>query len=261
MKICDSHCHLDDAVLWDRIDEVIENAKKSDVIAMMAPGIDRETSLQLVGLADRFEAVYAAVGIHPNHSKEASEEILTELKGLIRHKKVKAWGEIGLDFNRPWCPHDIQKKWLVRQLEIALEVALPIILHERDTNGALLSVLQMVQPSGWRGVIHCFSGTEEELQTYLELGLYIGITGVVTHSKRGEALREMLPRIPLERILIETDAPYLTPAPRRNQYKQNEPAFVVDVLQKIAEVRNEPVDKLAAIFWENTCAVFDINVN
>ena len=261
MNIFDSHCHLDDATLWNRIGEVVKNAENVGVMGMMAPGIDVETSIRLAGLTERFSGIYAAVGIHPNHSLETTEEMLTELRKWAGHEKVTAWGEIGLDFNRPWCPHDIQEKWFVRQLEIAAELALPVILHERNTQGALLAVLQSFSPSDIKGVLHCFSGSEEELHRYLELGLHIGITGIITHSERGEALRQMLPRIPLERILIETDAPYLTPAPLRNRYKQNEPAFVIEVLRKIAALLQMPEDVLAAIFWENTGRLFDINVN
>ena len=261
MKIFDSHCHLDDMALFDRMNEVVENAKNADVVGMMAPGIDVDTSILLIGLAEQFDPIYAAVGIHPNHSLHANEDMLTELIRRAKHPKVKAWGEIGLDFNRPWCPHDIQRKWFVRQLAISAELKLPVILHERDTQGALLVVLKSFAPSQIKGVLHCFSGSEEELYQYLELGLYIGITGVITHSERGEALRQMLPRIPLDRIVIETDAPYLTPAPLRNRYKQNEPAFVIEVLRKIAALLEAPEEFLADIFWKNTCGLFDINVN
>lgn len=261
MKLFDSHCHLDDPVLFPRITKVVENAHQQNVMAMMAPGIDVATSRLLADLATRFEPIYVAVGIHPNHSANCTDKMLNELILLAKDEKVRAWGEVGLDFNRPWCPHAIQKKWFLRQLEIALELDFPVILHERETNGKLLAVLKSLNVSQWKGVIHCFSGSESELEAYLELGLHVGITGTITHSARGESLRKLLPKIPLHRILIETDAPYLTPSPLRNREKHNEPAFVPFVLEKIAEVLQEEKIHLATQFWKNTCTLFHINAN
>jgi len=261
MKLFDSHCHLDDPVLFSKITEVMENARRHNVVSIIAPGIDVDTSVLLIDLANRFESIYAAVGIHPNHSVNCNDKMLKTLVGLTKNEKVRAWGEIGLDFNRPWCPPDIQEKWFLRQLEMSLELNLPVILHERETAGRLLFLLKSLNISQWKGVIHCFSGTESELEEYLELGLHIGITGIITHSARGRALRVLLPKIPLHRILIETDAPYLIPSPLRNQEKHNEPAFVLFVLKKIAEVLQEKESVLADQFWENTRQLFQINAN
>jgi TatD DNase family protein len=171
---------------------------------------------------------------------------------------VKAWGEIGLDYNRMYSPRKDQERWFIRQLEIADELSLPIIFHERDSNGRFLEILENHLKIEQSGVIHCFSGTPKELQSYLSLGFYIGITGIVTLKERGANLRKMLLQIPAERLLVETDAPYLTPAPEKKHTRRNEPAFVKSILLKLAEVRNEDPDFLAKIIWENTCSLYNL---
>jgi TatD DNase family protein len=135
---------------------------------------------------------------------------------------------------------------------------LPLIFHERDSHGRLLEILKGLPCSGRRAVVHCFSGTQNELVQYLEMGFYIGITGIVTIKKRGAALRQMISSIPKDRILVETDAPYLTPTPQRNKFRRNEPAFVREVLFKVADVRKDDPSDLAQQVWDNTCTLFGI---
>jgi TatD DNase family protein len=171
---------------------------------------------------------------------------------------VRAWGEIGLDFNRMYSPRQDQEHWFRRQLTTALDIDIPLIFHERDSQGRFLEILQEIAPKGLQGVVHCFSGNGAELEGYLELGLNIGITGIATIKKRGAALRELIPHIPDDRILVETDAPFLTPTPERNRHRRNEPAFVRTVLSKVAEVKNVDPDQLAPTVWENTCRLFGI---
>ena len=179
--------------------------------------------------------------------------------GLAKNSKVKAWGEIGLDYNRMYSPRMDQEKWFIRQLEIADALGLPMIFHERDSNGRFLEILKGHLKKEQVGVIHCFSGTSAELQSYLHLGFYIGVTGIVTQKERGANLRKMIPQIPAERLLVETDAPYLTPVPEKKHTRRNEPAFVKSVLLKIAQVRNEDPDQLAEIIWENTNRLYRID--
>ena len=157
-----------------------------------------------------------------------------------------------------YSPRKDQERWFIQQLEIADELGLPIIFHERDSNGRFIEILKIHLKKEQRGVIHCFSGTPNELQSYLSLGFYIGITGIVTLKERGANLRKMLLQIPAERLLVETDAPYLTPAPEKKHARRNEPAFVKSVLRKLAEVRNEEPDQLAQIIWENTCSLYNL---
>jgi TatD DNase family protein len=158
-----------------------------------------------------------------------------------------------------YSPREDQEKWFRRQLEIAGQLNLPMIFHERDSNGRFFEMLKNNTYKNIDGVVHCFSGTPEELNHYLDLGLHIGITGIITIKSRGVQLREMAALIPADRLLVETDAPYLTPTPERNRHRRNEPAFVKSVLLKLAEVRGEDPEELARVVWENTCRLYRID--
>jgi len=258
MKIFDSHCHLDDRSYEEDRSAVMENAKKADVHAVMTVGVDLETARKAVTLTEAYPNCYASVGVHPHDAKDCSEAVLTELQQLAEHPKVVAWGETGLDYNRMYSPQEDQEKWFLRQVEIARKRDLPMIFHERDSQGRFFELLSTAAAPGLAGVVHCFSGTESDLAAYLEFGLYIGITGILTHKKRGRSLRGMVKTIPSERLLVETDAPYLTPTPERNRHRRNEPAFVRTVLLRLAEVRGEDPESLAASIWDNTCRLYRI---
>ena len=258
MKIFDSHCHLDDRSYNRDINNVLERAQSAGVNRMMTIGINKRTSEIAVSLAQSHDRIYASVGVHPHDVENCNEAILEELVELAKNKEVRAWGEIGLDFNRMYSPRDDQEKWFRRQLEIAGRLDLPMIFHERDSNGRFLEMLKNNCSATINGVVHCFSGTFEELRRYLELGLHIGITGILTMKSRGAQLREMVSTIPANRLLVETDAPYLTPSPERNRHKRNEPAFVKSVLLKLAEVRGIDPEELSEVVWENTCKLYNI---
>jgi TatD DNase family protein len=259
MKLFDSHCHLDDPSYRKDFPSVLQRAKQSGVEAVMIAGIDLASSLAAVAIANAHEGIYAAVGVHPHDAKTCDEKILAQLKKLAAGEpKVKAWGEIGLDFNRMHSPSEIQEKWFVRQLLAADELDLPLIFHERDSRGRLIALLKEHPHPRRKAVVHCFSGTTAELLTYLELGFFIGITGILTLAQRGLDLRQQVLKIPADRLLIETDAPYLTPTPQKNQTRRNEPAFVRSVLLKLAEVRKVEPKVLADTIWDNTCRLFDI---
>ena len=258
MKIFDSHCHLDDKAYRKDIARVIERAHQNDVIRMMTVGVNKKTATRAVSLAEAHPNLYASVGFHPHDAKQCSSEALELMIELAASAKVKAWGEIGLDYNRMYSPREDQEKWFVRQLKIAAQLSLPIIFHERDSNGRFLEILKTHFKNENAGVIHCFSGTAQELEQYLSMDLYIGITGILTLRGRGANLREMVPRIPMNRMVVETDAPYLTPAPEKYHTRRNEPAFVKSVLFKLAEVRNEELDQLAQAVWNNTCRLYNL---
>jgi len=258
MNIFDSHCHLDDRTSARDLEKVLQRAHSAGVTRTMTIGIDKRTSTIAVSLAQSHSEVYASVGVHPHDVKNCDESILQELVNLAQNKDVRAWGEIGLDFNRMYSPSEDQEKWFRRQLEIAGQLNLPMIFHERDSNGRFLEMLKNKPLKNIDGVVHCFSGTREELKHYLDLGLYIGITGIITMKSRGALLREMVPAIPVDRLLVETDAPYLTPTPERNHHRRNEPAFVKSVLLKLAEVRKTDPEELAQVVWENTCRLYNI---
>ncbi len=258
MRIIDSHCHLDDSRYDDDLDEVVARAEAVDVVTAMAVGVSLESSQRCVALAEGRDFFYASVGIHPHDAAETDEATLLRLAELAQSAKVKAWGECGLDFNRMHSPQDVQERWFVRQLEMAESLDLPLIFHERDTQGRLLEMLTAHRFDGLRGVVHCFSGSSHEMDAYLDMGLHIGVTGIVTLQKRGEHLREQIVSIPSERLLVETDAPYLTPSPHKNKVRRNEPAFVRDTLLKVAAVRGEDPHLLAETIWHTTTKLFDL---
>lgn len=258
MKIFDSHCHLDDKTYAEDLNAVIERARNSGVSRMMTIGVNKKTSARAVSLAQTRSGIYASVGVHPHDVKNCDETTLKDLIALAKNKKVRAWGEIGLDFNRMYSPRKDQEKWFEEQIKVAAEIGLPMIFHERDSNGRFLEILSSCMPENISGVVHCFSGNESELERYLELGLCIGITGIITIKKRGIRLRQLAPKIPAGRLLIETDAPYLVPAPEKNQHRRNEPAFVKSVLLKLAAVRNEDPAQLAQIVWQNTSRLYGL---
>jgi TatD DNase family protein len=258
MLFFDSHCHLDDSSYSKDFQYVLERAEKAGVSKMMTVGVTKTSSEICVHLAEQNEGIYASVGIHPHDAKECSDEVLKYLEKLSKSQKVRAWGETGLDFNRMHSPKDVQEKWFVKQLEYADRLDLPMIFHERDSEGRFLEILRHHQVKNRQGVVHCFSGNKNELEAYLDLGLYIGITGIITMNERGTELRELARYIPEDRILIETDAPYLTPAPYKNKTRRNEPSYVPAVLSKLAETVSSSIEEYSKKIWDNTCRLYRI---
>ncbi len=259
MKIFDSHCHLDDKAYRKDLVQVTDRAHQNGVIRMMTVGVNKKTAIRAVSLAQAHPDLYASVGFHPHDAQQCNPAALDFMIKLAESPKVRAWGEIGLDYNRMYSPRSDQEKWFIRQLQIAGELGLPMIFHERDSNGRFLDILKAHVNKEQIGVIHCFSGNPAELQRYLTMGLYIGITGILTLKDRGADLRRMVTQIPSDRLVVETDAPYLTPAPEKNRTRRNEPAFVKSVLLKLAEVRSEDPAELAQIIWDNTNRLYRIN--
>lgn len=254
----DSHCHIDDPSFRDDLDAVVARACTAGVSHMMTIGVTLKTSRMAVEIAKTRPGVYASVGVHPHDAQECSDEIMQELVRLSRNPEVRAWGETGLDFNRMHSPRDEQEKWFVSQLEAAAERTLPMIFHERDSQGRFLELLKTCPPPPGAAVVHCFSGTRAELTRYLDMGYYIGITGILTLKERGESLRRLVPRIPSDQLLVETDAPYLVPEPERRRFRRNEPAFVRSVLLTLAAVRGEDPEELARTVFANSCRLYRI---
>ncbi len=259
MKLFDSHCHLDDKSYNKDIEDVLNRAENSGVTAVMIVGTTVKRSEKAIRIAEAGDGRYASVGIHPHDASECTEQALEQLKRLAHSPKVKAWGETGLDFNRMFSPQKDQEHWFIRQIETAGDLGLPIIFHERDSSGRFAALLITHHKDRGNGVVHCFSGNKSELYQYLDLGYSIGITGILTIKKRGADLRELAPLIPEDRILIETDAPYLTPSPEKNRVRRNEPAFVKSTLLKLAEVRGVYPEDLSSAIWKNTCRLYNIS--
>jgi TatD DNase family protein len=259
VRLFDSHCHVHDEIYEEDFDDMVQRAAHAGVLGAMVVGFNVKSSQKAASLAETRPFFFASVGVHPHDAKSCDEAGLNILKALARNSKIRAWGEIGLDFNRMYSPQAVQEKWFIRQLEIVDELHFPVILHERDSQGRLLDILKQTHNADRTGVVHCFSGNTEELFTYLDMGYFIGITGILTIEARGQLLRQQAVQIPAHRLLVETDAPYLTPSPHRNKTQRNEPAFVRSVLLKLAEIRGDDPERLSEIVWENTCRLFHVD--
>lgn len=260
MNLFDSHSHLDDKIYDIDLESVIKRAKKENICGIMIVGIDIDTSLKAIKIAGTYKNIITSVGIHPHDAKNCSKENINTLIRLAKENPcVKAWGETGLDYNRIFSPVRDQESCFSTQLEIAGSLDLPLIFHERDSKGRFYDILKSEGPKSRKGVVHCFSGTRGDLFKYLDLGYYIGITGILTIEKRGRYLRSIAPLIPEDRILIETDAPYLTPAPQKNKIRRNEPAFVKSVLLKLAEIRNVDPKIMSQTIFNNTRTFYDVD--
>lgn len=242
MILTDSHCHLDDSKFDADRDAVVERARAAGVDVMLAIGTgsgppDLEAGIRI---AERYPRIYASVGIHPHDASKATEESFTRLGELAGHAKVAAFGEIGLDYHYDFSPREIQRDVFARQLEIANAARLPVVIHTREAWEDTMAVLKSHQPL--RGIVHCFSGDEQQAREALDLGFHLAFGGVVTFPK-ADAVRAAARITPVDRLLIETDCPYLAPAPHRG--KRNEPAFIVEVAKRLAEERGEPVERIA----------------
>jgi TatD DNase family protein len=240
--LVDSHCHLDfDRFKHDRA-EVLGRARETGVRLIVNPGYDLESSQRAVALAGKHPMVYAAVGVHPHRASTVSGGAIKVLRRLAAAGKVQAIGEIGLDYYRNLSPPDVQRRAFREQLELAGELGLPVIVHSRESHGDVISMLARwvadAEPQGGsssiRGVLHAFSGNREVAQDALRLGFCLGIAGPVTF-RSARRLRTLVASLPLEHLLVETDAPYLTPHPHRG--KRNEPARVALVAAAVAELQ------------------------
>jgi len=250
----DSHAHLEMREFDRDREEVILRAAAAGVDYIVTVGTTLRECRKAVEIARRHPAVYAAVGIHPHDAKEIDHNTYDVLKTLAGDEAVVAYGEIGLDFFRNLTPPEIQRRRFAEQLEVAADLGLPVIIHDREAHGETVATLK-----AWRGrtggVIHCFSGDTAMAMTCVEMGFHISIAGPVTYAK-SERLWEVVRQVPLERMLIETDAPYLTPHPRRG--RRNEPACVVLTAQKVAELKGVSRDKVGRETSRNAMLLFDI---
>lgn len=256
MMIIDSHAHLDDSRFdYDR-DMIIKNLKNNGIELVINIGADLKTSIASVSLADKYDNIYAAVGVHPHSAKEMDNSTIEILKSFAKRDKVVAIGEIGLDFHYDNSPRDIQRKWFKEQLKLAKEVDLPVIIHTREAAQETFDILKEAQDGSLRGVLHCYSGSVEMALEYIKLGFYISIAGPVTFNN-AKVTKEVAKAVPLDKLLIETDCPYLTPMPYRG--KRNEPMFTKYVAETIAEIRGITFDELAKATNNNTKGLFKIS--
>jgi TatD DNase family protein len=240
-------------------DAAIGRAQAAGVRTMIVTGTSLRASHEALRLAEERPGVlYATAGVHPHDARHCDARTIAGLRALAAAPAVVAIGECGLDFNRDFSPRPVQVEWFRRQLELAKELGLPLFLHERDAATAFLEVLDAVQPEPAQVVVHCFTGDGPTLQQYLRRGYNIGITGWICDERRGEHLRALVRMIPLDRLLVETDAPFLTPRDLRPKPAagRNEPAFLVHVLRAVAAGRGEAPEVVAAATTANARRVF-----
>jgi TatD DNase family protein len=250
----ESHAHYDDRRFETDRDEILASLPGDNITRVINVGSDMASSYASCKLAEAHDHVYAAVGVHPHDANTLSNEKLAELKSLCAHPKVVAVGEMGLDFHYGHSPRDIQRHWFARQLELAAEVNLPAIIHSRETAKETFEIIKKSPVR--KGVLHCYSGGIPHAMEYIKMGFFIGIGGVITFDKT-KRLPEVTAAIPLEKILIETDAPYLTPKPHRG--KRNESSYLKYIAQTIAEIKGIEPETVAAQTYVNACALFGID--
>lgn len=242
MSLIDSHCHLDDEQFGPDRDAVIARALEAGVDCMMSIGTgDGPPDLEpAIRIADRYPQIYATVGVHPHNAAKADDRTLGQLEALLKHPKVVALGEIGLDYHYDFSPHDAQRALFEQQLDLARRAGKPIIIHTREAWDDTMAVLKQ----HWKGegVMHCFSGGPEQAEHAMRMGFYISFAGVVTFPKATN-IQAAAKAVPLDRLLVETDAPYLAPVPYRG--KRNEPSYIAHTARRVAELRGESFEAIA----------------
>jgi len=254
--LVDSHAHLEMPEFKNDLEEVILRAKKSGVEVIFTVGTEKRDWKRALEISHSHPGVYAILGVHPHNAKEIDDRTYPTLRELCRDERVKAYGEIGLDFFRNHSPREVQIRRFREQIALASELHLPIVIHDRDAHEETLDILKSEKAEVLGGIIHCFSGDYRMAKECLDMGFYISVPGTITFKNAGD-FQEIVRRLPLESLLIETDAPFLAPVPFRG--KRNEPGFVLYTAQKIAEIRKVPFEKVAEITTQNAMEVFKIN--
>jgi TatD DNase family protein len=257
--LIDSHCHLDMSSYKEDLDQVLANAKFHGVHSIITIGIDEKSSRAAIELAKTHSMVKATVGVHPHDVAQIDDFTYDRLTKLVRNNKkhVVGYGEIGLDYAKQYAEPAIQKKAFQKQLEVAKELDLPVIIHDRDAHDDTLKILRQTSPFPSRGVMHCFSGDLELAEKVMKLGFLISIPGVVTF-KNGTSLQEVAANIPLESLILETDGPFLAPTPWRG--KRNEPAYLLYTAEKLAELKGISMEEVADQTSRNVEELFNYTV-
>ena len=257
LGLIDSHAHIQGKEYTGEVDAVIGRAREAGVqqIIVVGGAGDMSSNTAAVALAESWPNLYATVGMHPHDAKDVGEEELQQLKELAAHPKVIAVGETGLDYYYNHSPREVQRRVFAQFIRLASETDLPLVVHERDAAREVAELLRGEGEGKIRGVIHCFTGDYAAACAYLDLGFYLSLTGIITF-KNAEPLREVVRKMPLDRIFVETDSPYLTPVPHRG--RRNEPAYVRFVAATIASVKGLNIEELARVTTNNVRALFRI---
>jgi TatD DNase family protein len=256
--LTDIGANLTHASFREDLDEVLARARAAGVATIMVTGTSVADSRAAALLAERHAGLYATAGVHPHHARDCDPATIPALRELAAHPRVVAIGECGLDYNRNYSTHSEQERCFVAQLELGIELGKPLFLHSRDAHPRFAEILHHYRPTN--AVAHCFTGGRAELHAYLKLGLHIGITGWICDERRGKHLLELVHDIPPDRLLVETDAPYLTPRDLRPQPKarRNEPAFLPHVLAAVARALGRATEELAAQTAHNASVLFGL---
>lgn len=252
-KFVDSHAHLDDERFEEDREELINALNENGIEMVLNPGADLNSSKSAVTLAEKYSFIYAAVGCHPHDSKYMNDETMNIFRELAKSKKVVAIGEIGLDYFYDNSDRIVQQKWFREQIRLAKELDLPYIVHDRDAHEDVFKIMKEEHYDGTRGILHCYSSSVEMAREFIKLGFYISLGGPVTF-KKSKTPKLVAKEIPLDKLLIETDSPYLTPEPFRG--KRNEPLYVKYVAEEIANIKNISVEMVADKTKENFKKLF-----
>ncbi|MCX5875425.1 MAG: TatD family hydrolase [Deltaproteobacteria bacterium] len=254
-ELIDTHCHLDMSAYEVDFEAVLARALAAGVTRIISVGIDLESSRRAIGLAEQHQGIYATVGVHPHNVAELSEADYAELQSLCRHAKVVAYGEIGLDYVKNYAPIALQKEHFARQVALAKDLQLPLVVHDREAHDDIMEILEAAGPFPAGGVMHCFSGDAAFVRRVLTLGFHISIPGVVTFAK-AEMLHEAVREIPLASLVLETDGPFLAPVPKRG--KRNEPQLMLFTAQKVAELKGVSLEEVARQTTMNAVRLFGL---
>ena len=252
----DTHAHIDGEEFAEDQAEVIERAGLAGVTRIVNIGCDRDSALRTIRLVEQYDQIYGTVGLHPHEAREMTDGFLEELRQWAAHPKIVAIGEIGLDFHYDYSPRDAQRQAFRRQIRLARELCMPVAIHDREAHRESFDIL--TEEGGWAngGVYHCYSGSAEMAAEIVRKGFFISFSGTVTF-KNADKLRRSAAAVPLDRLLIETDCPYLSPQPYRG--KRNEPAYVAETGKALAELRGLSPEELAKITWENACRAYRLD--
>ena len=251
----DTHAHLNNKVFDNDRDEVIKKIKTSGVGLVNNIGADIKTSYESIALAEKYKFIYATCGVHPSETQSLTEHDIETLYEMSKNEKVKAIGEIGLDYYYEDGPDpETQKYWFKRQIELSKELNLPVVIHDRESKGEAIKILKDLNVSN--GVMHCFSGSAETAKELLKMGFYISFTGVVTFKNARKAI-EALKAVPLDRLFIETDCPYMSPEPVRGT--RNDSSNVIHIAKKYAEVKGVSLEEIISATTKNAKEFFKIN--
>lgn len=252
-KIFDTHAHYDDEKFNEDREALLLSMAEQDVERIVNVSANLEEIQATLQMIDRYPFLYGAAGVHPDDTKTLNEENFVRIREALKHEKMVAVGEIGLDYYWDATERDVQKKWFIRQLELAKELNKPVIIHSREAAQDTLEVIKAAGGPDFSMVIHCFSYSVEMAREYLNMGYYLGIGGVVTY-KNGRKLKEVVEYMPLDRILLETDAPYLSPVPFRG--KRNSSEKIHYVAEEIARLKNVSKEEVLETTWKNACEFY-----